>query len=245
MYSYEAMAQAIKNIVIRTFLTTLFIITFSQNLFAIDGEDILDMGGDGYISIKILGGKFEPDTKHGLLTGVSNSGAVALAMSFSSPDAENFAFDVELFQFSHSYDSINLPGLSSSADNKMYLNTSTVFADDEGFPLALGLRLQTAHLPIRLYGSVGFGLFENTLYIKDNDKTYDSSAENAADNYALYDYELSFGVYGGAGIELNIGRFSLSLDYRNFKHRGDFHKFNIKDIDLGGEFTGIGIGMFF
>lgn len=190
-----------------------------------------DLAGIDNIAMRLHLGTFDPAPNKGKLTGGDKDFAVGFSGSIYFDDPGYLALDGEYLIQYRKYDT-NITGpLALALDDKMYLTTDGIL---------LGLRayqpLSENRKTFRVYGSMGFGVFQNKLVVDGN------SAELIDD---LSDYNLSAGLYGGAGFEFNGERLALSLDYRYLKHKGDFPNFDLKNVDLGGDFLSFGVGIIF
>jgi hypothetical protein len=97
--------------------------------------------------------------------------------------------------------------------------------------LAYGLRVHGA-AAVRPYGLVALGFQGSRL----------RATTLATPTAEIKEETLEPMLHVGLGLEWRVGRDLFSLDWRRGYVQGDFTGFGGRDLDLGGEFLGIGLG---
>lgn len=114
----------------------------------------------------------------------------------------------------------------------MYLTTHALLVGARGF-YTLGSRF-------RIYGNGGIGLYWSKLRVSGTETTwlqFESPEIRHRDD--------SLGFHAGGGLEADMGKWVLGVDYRRWFVEGDFGKLGADNVDIGGDYIGASLGRSF
>jgi hypothetical protein len=159
--------------------------------------------------------------------------AYGLGGTFKFPISRVVALglDVEGWQTARQYE-------ASLFDSSPWVITSD-YVNLETKVLLLGARVLMAPLPrLRIYGSASACLYFSSLS-QTTVLVFLPFAPGEAE-----ERDTTFGCQAGAGVELDLGRWVFSLDYRRWIATEALSSLGAEEADLGGNFIGLGVGTY-
>jgi len=152
-----------------------------------------------------------------------------LTFTFYPQESGSIGYDLERYTLSNRY-STRLPAtIINDYEDRMTVETDI---------LSIGARVHTGTKPLRFYAAAGFAFVENDIKV--------DPVVPVAPKLKEYDYTSSY--YIGGGADLVFGKssknrsFVLSWDYRMYRYDSTFYKFDLRNVQLGGYMTSIGLG---
>ncbi|HEB02646.1 MAG TPA: hypothetical protein ENI12_05360 [Nitrospirae bacterium] len=177
-------------------------------------------------------GSFDAEENPGKLYNERHRGTWGAGLSFKLPKTEHFSFDVEFWETSRKYDNTAITCCFplGTIDDHITLNTSALlFGVRAIYPL--GSRF-------RIYGAGGVGQYKSKLILEGTMSGTRGTLVEEANSSA--------GHYFGGGLETFVSyNVAIGVNYRRWVVEGSFDKFGLNNVDIGGEYTGISIGLQF
>lgn len=200
---------------------------FAQQVTAREADPAATKSADNVLNHGTLAfylGTFDADAEPRFV-GLRNDFVLGIGYLTELPGLANLGLDFELFSVNRDFDTPVAPPFLGTLDNDTHLETGA---------LLVGLRLfYPADTALRLYAVGGFGYFTSTM--STTGTLYGLSG-------VYVDDDDSFDSYYGAGMVYRFGRWRLALDYRRFDLRGDFHDFELVNVDIGGDVLTLSLG---
>lgn len=178
------------------------------------------------ISARLHAGTFQTAETPGKFEG--EGGGVTGGIEFGFVPKQTISYRLEIMYANRRFDTpaTVTPPVVGSVSNRMTLDT-----------LAVLFGVRASYPPDRTYrvhATGGIGYFNSWL-----------STSVSRYPLAVSDRDASLGFHAGVGLEADLGKGLVGVDFRHWFVDGSFHSFGISNTDIGGNYLGISFGWYF
>jgi hypothetical protein len=178
------------------------------------------------ISERLHAGSFQTTETPGKFEG--EGGGVTGGIELGFVPKQTISYRLEIMYTTRRFDTpaTVTPPAVGSVSGRMTLDTMAVL---------LGVRASyPPDRSYRVHATGGIGYFNSWL-----------SASLSRFPLAINDRDASFGFHAGVGLEADLGKGVVGVDFRHWFVDGSFHNFGISNTDIGGNYLGISFGWYF